>query len=72
MELAVDKLYQTVPTNIQVPAGDGTLVALGQRATMILVACMCLVFYVIQRGDLREALHEIEEVEAAAEAAQAT
>jgi len=72
MELAVDKLYQTVPTHVRIPAGDGTLVALGQRATMILVAGMCLVFYVIQRGDLRKTLHEIEEVEAAAEAVQAT
>ena len=68
MELAVDKLYQAVPTASSIPAGDGTLVALGQRATMILVAAVCLAFYVLQRGDLREAMHEIEEVEAAAEA----
>jgi uncharacterized protein (TIRG00374 family) len=68
MELAVDKLYQAVPTAKPIPAGDGTLVALGQRATMILVAVGCLAFYVLQRGDLREAMHEIEEVEAATEA----
>lgn len=68
MELAVDKLYQTVPSETPIPAGDGTLVALGQRATMILMAAACLAFYVLERGDLRQALHEIEEVEAAADA----
>ena len=68
MELAVDKLYQAVPAPTPIPAGDGTLVALGQRATMILVAAVCLAFYVLQRGDLREVMHEIEEAEAAAEA----
>lgn len=72
MELAVDKLYQTVPTDVKIPAGDGTLVALGQRATMILFAAVCLVFYVAQRGDFRRAMQEIEEVEAAAEAVQAS
>jgi len=68
MELAVDKLYQAVPSASPIPVGDGTLVALGQRATMILVAAACLAFYVLERGNLREALHEIEEVEAVAEA----
>jgi uncharacterized protein (TIRG00374 family) len=67
MELAVDKLYQAVPGATAIPAGDGTLVAFGQRATMILVAAGCLAFYVLQRGDLREAMHEIEEAEAVAE-----
>ena len=65
MELAVDKLYQAVPSASAIPAGDGTLVALGQRATMILVAAGCLAFYVMQRGDLREVIHEVEEAEAA-------
>ncbi len=68
MELAVDRLYQAVPTPTPIPAGDGTLVSLGQRATMILMAAGCLAFYVLQRGNLREAMHEIEEAEAAAEA----
>lgn len=68
MELAVDKLYQAVPTATPIPAGEGTLVALGQRATMILVAAACLAFYVFERGNLRDAMHDIEEVEAAAEA----
>jgi len=68
MELAVEKLYQAVPNESPVPAGDGTLVALAQRATTILMAAACLAFYVFERGNLREALHEIEEVEAAAEA----
>jgi uncharacterized membrane protein YbhN (UPF0104 family) len=67
MELAVEKLYQGVPSATSIPSGDGTLVALGQRATMILMAAGCLIFYVLQRGDLREAIHEIEEAEATAE-----
>jgi hypothetical protein len=67
MELAVDRLYQAVPSALPIPAGDGTLVALGQRATMILVAAGCLAFYVLQRGDLRQALHDIEEAEAVVE-----
>lgn len=65
MELAVDQLYQAVPSVPSIPAGDGTLVALGQRATMILVAAVCLAFYVLQRGNLREVMHEVEEAEAA-------
>jgi glycosyltransferase 2 family protein len=72
VELAVDKLYQAVPTDVKIPAGDGTLVALGQRATMILFAAACLVFYVARRGDFRLAMQEIEEVEAEAEAVQAS
>jgi uncharacterized protein (TIRG00374 family) len=68
MELAVDRLYQAVPNATPIPAGDGTLVALGQRATMILFAACCLGFYVLQRGDLREVMHELEEAEAAADA----
>jgi hypothetical protein len=34
---------------------------------MILMAAACLAFYVLERGNLRDALHDIEEVEAAAE-----
>lgn len=67
MELAVDKLYQVGPATTPIPAGEGTLVALGQRAAMILVAALCLGFYVMERGDLREVIHEVEEAEAAGE-----
>jgi glycosyltransferase 2 family protein len=67
MELAVDKLYQIEPGPTPIPPGEGTLVALGQRAAMILVAALCLGFYVLQRGDLREVMHEVEEAEAAGE-----
>ena len=35
---------------------------------MILVAGRCLAFYMLQRGDLREVMHEVEEAEAEAEA----
>jgi uncharacterized protein (TIRG00374 family) len=67
MELAVEKLYQAVAGGAG-HAGDGTLVALGQRATMILVAVVCLAYYLAHRGDLREVMHEVEEAEDAAEA----
>ena len=46
--------------------------ALGQRATMILVAVGCLLFYVLQRGDLREVIHELEEADAEADMSLAT
>lgn len=67
MELAVDKLYQIAPGPSPIPAGEGTLVALGQRAAMIFVAALCLAFYVLERGNLREVIHEVEEAEAAGE-----
>jgi glycosyltransferase 2 family protein len=67
MELAVDKLYQIAPGPTPIPAGEGTLVALGQRAAMIFVAALCLGFYVLERGNLREVIHEVEEAEAAGE-----
>jgi glycosyltransferase 2 family protein len=67
MEFAIDQLYQAVPSVPSIPKGDGTLVALGQRATMILVAALCLAFYLFQRGNLREVMHEIEEAEAASQ-----
>jgi hypothetical protein len=61
MEAAVNALYQAVPSPATIPPGDGTLVALGQRATMILVAVVCLVFYLSRRTDLRNVMHEVEE-----------
>jgi uncharacterized membrane protein YbhN (UPF0104 family) len=36
LEAAVDALYQTVPGQTTIPPGDGTLVALAQRMTMII------------------------------------
>lgn len=67
MELAVDKLYRIAPEPTPIPAGEGTLVALGQRAAMVFVAALCLGYYVLERGDLREVIYEIEEAEAAGE-----
>lgn len=61
MEAAIDALYQSVPSEVAVPPGDGTLVALAQRVSMILVAVVCLAFYLLQRSDLREVIHDVEE-----------
>jgi hypothetical protein len=67
MEAAVDALYQAMPRVTAVPAGDGTLVALGQRVTMILMAVGCFGFYLLCSGELRKVIHEVEEAEAEAE-----
>lgn len=67
MELAVEKLYLAVSHDGARHAGDGTLVALGQRATMIAVAAVCLAYYLAQRGDLREVMQEAEEAAEAEE-----
>jgi hypothetical protein len=67
MEAAVDALYQAMPRATAVPAGDGTLVALGQRATTILMAAGCFGFYLLGSGELREVICEVEEAEAEAE-----
>ena len=67
MEAAVDQLYQAMPRATAVPAGDGTLVALGQRATMILTAAGCFAFYLLGSGKLRDVIHEVEQAEAEAE-----
>lgn len=68
MELAVDKLYQIAPEPTPIPPGEGTLVALGQRSAMIFMAALCLGYYVLERGSLRDVIHEVEEAEAAGEA----
>lgn len=69
LELAVEKMYLAVQGAAANRPGDGTLVALGQRVTMILVAVVCLAYYLVQRADLREALHDLEEAADAAESA---
>lgn len=71
LEAAVDTLYQAVPSATTIPPGDGTMVALAQRLTMIIVAGACVLFYVTQKSDLRQVLHEAEEA-AEAEAAGGT
>jgi len=56
MELAVEELYQSMPGDMHVHKGDGTLVAIGRRATEIAVALIGLVFYFSRRREF-EALY---------------
>ena len=46
-------LYQAVPGNSGIVPGDGTLVALAHRVTMIAVAMIGMVYYVSQRAELQ-------------------
>jgi hypothetical protein len=68
LELAIEKLYLAVSDAAVRRPGDGTLVALGQRASMVAVACVCLAFYLTQRNGLRNVLREAD-AEANAEGA---
>jgi uncharacterized protein (TIRG00374 family) len=63
LEAAVEALYRAVPGNPGIATGDGTLVALGQRVTMIAVAMIGMIYYVSQRAELREVLDEVEAAE---------
>ena len=60
LEAAADALYQAVPGNTGILPGDGTLVALAHRVTMIAVAMIGMVYYVSQRPELRDVLSEVE------------
>jgi glycosyltransferase 2 family protein len=60
LEAAVEALYQGMPGELKATAGDGILVALAHRLTMIAVAAISMVYYVSHRSELREALTEVE------------
>jgi glycosyltransferase 2 family protein len=60
LEAAVEALYQAVPGNSGILPGDGTLVALAHRVTMIAVAMIGMIYYVSQRAELSEVLNEVE------------
>ena len=62
-ELALELLYRAIPSS-GVLEGDGTMVALAQRLTMMAVALIGLIFYLTHRAELRQVY---EEAEAAAE-----
>lgn len=61
-EAAVEALYLASPSAKQVLPGDGTIVALGQRLTMVTVALFGLVYYLTQRAEVREVMAEAEQV----------
>jgi uncharacterized protein (TIRG00374 family) len=61
MELAVEELYKTMPGGDEDRKGDGTIVALGRRATEVVVAMLGLVFYITHMRQVREVYAEAEE-----------
>ena len=63
MEAAMELLYRAMPGSPSAPPGDGTMVSLGQRITMITVALVGLLYYFSQRSNLREMLEEAEEMD---------
>jgi uncharacterized protein (TIRG00374 family) len=62
MELAVEELYKTMPGAVGVRPGDGTMVTLAHRVTMIAVALVGLVYYLSHRAEVREVYAEAEEL----------
>ena len=60
LEAAAEALYQAVPRNPGIAPGDGTLVALAHRVTMIAVAVIGMAYYVSQRSELGDVLTEME------------
>jgi glycosyltransferase 2 family protein len=60
-ELAVEELYETMPGGNGERKGDGTMVALGRRATEVVVALIGLVFYFTHWRTMREVYAEAEE-----------
>ena len=57
----MEVLYRTVPGGEQVIPGDGTMVALAHRATMIAVALVGMVYYLAHRTEFGKVLAEAEE-----------
>jgi hypothetical protein len=64
MEAAAEVLYRAVPGGEASVPGDGTLVTLGHRVTMMAVALLGLLIYASQRAKWRDMIAEAEEMEA--------
>jgi uncharacterized protein (TIRG00374 family) len=62
MELAVEELYQHMPGATGARQGDGTMVTLAHRVTMMAVALVGLVFYLGHRAEVRQVYAEVEEL----------
>jgi uncharacterized protein (TIRG00374 family) len=61
LEAVAEALYQQVPSHFGVVPGDGTMVALAHRLTMITVAVIGMIYYVGRRGSVSQAIHDVEE-----------
>ncbi len=62
MELAVNELYLTMPGATGVRPGEGAVVTLAHRVTMMAVALVGLVYYLGHRAEVREVYAEAEEL----------
>jgi hypothetical protein len=67
LEAAAEALYRQVPREAGVVPGDGTMVALAHRVTMITVAVVGMIYYLSRRGNLSDVIHEVEEAAEAAD-----
>ena len=61
LELALDFLYRHVPAGVEVPRGQGLIVALSFRVIMMGVAVVGLGYYLASRREVDEARQEAEE-----------
>jgi uncharacterized membrane protein YbhN (UPF0104 family) len=61
-ELAVEELYEAMPGGDGNREGDGTMVAIGRRATEVVVALLGLVYYLTHMRKVREVYAEAEEM----------
>lgn len=61
LEAAIEVLYRAMPGSREVVAGDGTMVALAHRVTMMAVAMVGMAYYLSHRAEVREMIHEAEE-----------
>jgi hypothetical protein len=62
LEAAIEVLYRAMPGGGDVVAGDGTMVALAHRVTMMAVALVGMAYYLSHRAEVREMIHEAEEM----------
>jgi glycosyltransferase 2 family protein len=61
LELALDKLYMNLPTSVgAIAAGQGFVVALCYRLITILIAALGIKYYLGNRKEVTEAMHESE------------
>lgn len=70
-EGALDFLYSVVPGGVEIHRGDGLLIAFGYRAVTIVIALIGLAYWLFNRRAVAEAMHEVEELEAHEEDAEA-
>lgn len=61
LEAAVEVMYQVLARGADVVKGDGTLVALAQRLTMMAMALVGMIYYFAHRAEVSEMIAEAEE-----------